>query len=444
MIFALLAFTAYVFFERCFVHVNCRDEVVYEFVWEQDDPVYLWDTGHRFERRVESLTDIMQTQLLHYQRVNGRAWIHTVEQAFTGHMLLFSVVNTLVFLGMAWLIVRIVTGRWLCGNYAVWLATLLALLYLFPAAASLWTSVNMGLNYLWPAALSLVGLLVWQRLSAREFVPKWCYPLISLLGLAIGWSHEAIGAPFAGAMVLVFLLRWNHVPRRVLWLSVPVCLGATLLVFAPGNFFRLGYSQVGFEYLFVKVFRRDTVSFILSNVAVVAVSAFFMYYKWKPCKRFTASNYQLVTVYLICMTFTLLVFSNTHAWTFALIYLYTVLLRAMYLRGRFADTRVLRVAAAVLTVLFVAHGCLVVSDNRRNYDMQQGVVQQIRQAEAGDTIIVPEAPVSELSKPYTVRWKLPSYHVQSQMIATGRPNLELVFIQPERCDTMRVPLQQSH
>lgn len=439
MIFALLTLTAYVFFERCFVHVNCRDEVVYEFVWEQDDPVYLWDAGHRFERRIESIGDIMQTQLLHYQRVNGRAWIHTVEQAFTGHMLLFAIVNTMIFLSLAWLMVRLASGRWRCGNYALWLATVLALLYLFPAAASLWTSVNMGLNYLWPTALSLAGVVIWQRLSARAFIPKWCYPLISLLGLAIGWSHEAIGAPFAGAMVLIFLIRWHHVPRRVLWLSVPVCLGASLLVFAPGNFYRLGYSQVGFEYLFVKVFRRDIASFILSNIAVIAFSAFFIYSRWKPCKRFTATNFQLVTVYLVCMTFTLLVFSNTHAWTFALIYLYTVLLRAMYLRGRFSDSRTLRIIAAVLSALYIAHAALVVNDNRRNHRMQVDIVRQIRSATPGDTIIVPDAPVSEISKPYIVRWKLPSYHVLSQMIATGRQDLRLVFIQPERCDTMRVP-----
>lgn len=437
---ALLLFTGYVFFERCLLHVNCRDEVVYQYVWERDDPVYLWHQGHRFERHVGSFTDILHSQIKHYRQVNGRAWVHTVEQAFTGHMTPFCTLNTLVFLYALWLIVRLASGRWLCGSVPLWLCAVLCMLYLFPMAESLWTSVNMGLNYLWPASLGLTGMVVWERISGGGCRAVWCCPLLAVLGLTIGWSHEAIGAPMAGALALMFVLRRGRVPRQLLWFALPLCAGACAVVFAPGNFFRLSYTPVGFDYFIQRSF-NDEGDITLSGIILLAAActASFVVYR---CRRailsFVAANRQLSAVFALCLLSATLVFNNFHVLTFALLFGYIIGLRAMWLRGWFRPSRPLAVATAAVGVLFVAHGCLVLRDNRRNYDMQTAIMQRIRQAAPGDTVAIPYPPICRLSEPYTVVWKVHTYSVMTLPLAAGRPGCNLFFVDPETGQTQFV------
>lgn len=158
----LMAVVAVVFFVRCYEHEPSGDELLYEYVWEDGDPTDLWMRGHQFINKVSSLEDIYNTQVKHYMLVNGRSLVHAVEQAFTGHKLAFSLVNTGVFLLFVFMIVNFVTGKNRRNRYWVWFSVVTGLLLMFPYEESLWTSVNLGLNYLWPATMSVAMLTIWK------------------------------------------------------------------------------------------------------------------------------------------------------------------------------------------------------------------------------------------------------------------------------------------
>lgn len=131
-------------------------------MWEADDSLSMWTKGHRYERKIGSLADIVQSQKKHYFKANGRTLVHSAEQAMSGRrgFVFFCFFNTAVFLTFIWLVVR-----YTC-DAVPWILAVLALLYLMPFQRTLWTSINYGPNYLWPSVLTVALLAAWRRVAA--------------------------------------------------------------------------------------------------------------------------------------------------------------------------------------------------------------------------------------------------------------------------------------
>lgn len=129
---------------RCYDRELIGDELIYQYAWEADDDTTLWSDDHRFDRKVSSFADIWQTQVKHYMKVNGRSLVHSIEQAFTGHMMAFAIINTAVFLFLILMMVRYVAPRNKQDNFMLWLSIYIMMLVFFPFSESLWVSINYG------------------------------------------------------------------------------------------------------------------------------------------------------------------------------------------------------------------------------------------------------------------------------------------------------------
>lgn len=57
----LMLCVAVAFFFRCYWHELSGDELRYQYVWEADDSLSMWTKGHRYERKIGSLADIVQS-----------------------------------------------------------------------------------------------------------------------------------------------------------------------------------------------------------------------------------------------------------------------------------------------------------------------------------------------------------------------------------------------
>ena len=58
-IISLVAMCAVFFFLRSYWHELASDELLYQYVWEEDDPTNLWNPEHRFERIISSPGEIL-------------------------------------------------------------------------------------------------------------------------------------------------------------------------------------------------------------------------------------------------------------------------------------------------------------------------------------------------------------------------------------------------
>ena len=156
--------------------------------WVGDDIEYAFvasptETNPTMER-VESLSDIVRSQVNHYQSTNGRTVAHVLVQGFCGlwGQAAFSIANGIVAVVFLFLLMFV-------GNASIrspqqcFVALLLAVspfyLYYTPCCQ---------IGFVWMACLAMLALWFFENPPAHM---KWAI-LLLLLGIVAGWGQEAL------------------------------------------------------------------------------------------------------------------------------------------------------------------------------------------------------------------------------------------------------------
>lgn len=402
---AMLCFTAIVFFIRSYAHEPSADELIYEYVWETDDPTDLWTSGHQFQRRISTLSDIIQTQIIHYKEVNGRSLVHAVEQAFTGHPIVFSVLNTIMFLLLAALIVRYTANQRLRASFPFWFAVIIALLFLFPHQQSLWTSVNLGLNYLWPAVLALLVLFVWDRIEVGNTDRRLAW-LIVPLALVFGWTHEAFVVAVAGGMFFYYCFNFRRFRGMALVLAIPLWFSSAVMVFAPGNLNRfLGKTEGGSNLVYVVANGFDNLLHLkIIWILLIAIIIFAIVGKRHMLKNFRSRNTRLIWVFAIAFIFSMIANTAPYSHTFVELSALLILLRLLSTINVFT-TKAANIVAVIVACLFVPQQIVLARDTVTNYTAQHNMLEEY--LNSPDGIVQAYFPdIAPTSRPYIRTWPM--------------------------------------
>ena len=448
----LMAVVAVVFFVRCYEHEPSGDELLYEYVWEDGDPTDLWMRGHQFINKVSSLEDIYNTQVKHYMLVNGRSLVHAVEQAFTGHKLAFSLVNTGVFLLFVFMIVNFVTGKNRRNRYWVWFSVVTGLLLMFPYEESLWTSVNLGLNYLWPATMSVAMLTIWK--SAINAPPSHTHSLrtseagnlraikgrravenvlIVLLSAVFGWTHEGFVVGVAGGMFLYYCFHFRDYRGRAVLLTVPMWLTAIVMVFAPGNLMRFfgGGDKVGSPFYIKFTNGFDNLLhlwFIWIALAVVIILLAF-HRRALLAQYLRRCNY-LLWVLGVSFVFSMVANTAPYSHTFVELMFFIMVLGYFSQKRIKVSYRITFVLGSVATMLFVFQQLVLAKDTIHNYNMQRLMRQEYVESHDGITLLkMPE--VNAVSRPFIRLWDEDGFYTQSLMAHTNSKTRPVFLTEPD-------------
>ncbi len=404
-IVAFLCFVSVIFFIRCYEHQLSNDELLYQYVWEKDDPTDLFSINHRFERKISSFTDIVQTQTIHYVKVNGRSVVHAIEQAFTGHMLAFSIINTAVFLLFVWLIVYYVSGKWFNSNYALWVSVVMALLLLFPYQASLWTSVNYGPNYLWTATMAMGILIIWDKIIKGEVSKKWNIPII-ILSAVFGWTHEGFVVGLAGGIFLYYCLNFKTFRKQILYLAIPMFITAAIMVFAPGNISRFFVSgDVNASPIRIFNGANNMLCLWVFRLFIIGLLILIALRQWPKLRQFLKDNIHLV--YILGVTFAFTLMANTAPYSHTFMELISLLLILRYLRTipLLYNNKYIRLIAIIATLLFIPHQVILAKDTITNYKYQSQTVQNYITSPDG-IFVIDHPDIAQTSVPYIRIWGL--------------------------------------
>lgn len=397
-IFGLLAFVAAIAFIRTYYHEASGDELLYQYVWEKDDPTNLWEAGHRFEKKISSFSDILQTQILHYKLVNGRSIVHSIEQAFTNHELLFSIVNTMVFILFVSLIMVFSTrGTNNRNNYLLWLIAILSLILLFPYQQSLWISVNYGLNYLWPATLTVLILILWDKIETESLPSKWNIPMV-LIALLFGWTHEGFVVGVAGGLFFYYCFNFKKFRGQALMLCIPLWLSATVMVFSPGNLSRFFGSGGGS--LFIKLANGidNVVHLWVFMIMMIGIICLLLSGRKQRIKEFVKNNSRIFLVLVIGFVFSLI--ANTAPYSHALVELLSLIIIIRYLSGlKLTVNRLYVTASVLLTLLFVGQQVVLASDNIKVYKETRDFLENYKNSDYNAYLYRP-VEISSTSVPY--------------------------------------------
>ena len=193
-----------------------------------DDYFYLYvSTGEGFDydRPVQNLKDLLESQYDHFLYVNGRAFVHFLYQ-FIDTLIgkwLFNLLNPLFFLAYVLLTAHYAVGRRSLPTVVMTVA-LIMIMPIF-SAYFLWMAGSM--NYLWTTVIVLVFLIRFDRCESRCI--GWSSWKTLLFSFIVGSMHEGITVPIAVGFMAVTLPRcWKLRHTERLWMLVVFTIGAII------------------------------------------------------------------------------------------------------------------------------------------------------------------------------------------------------------------------
>ena len=328
--------------------------------------------NHSDMHHVQTWGDLTASMANHYVRVNGRIPVHAAEMAVTafGGLGAFYVLNTLVFMALLWLMLRLCGGRRLTHSPWAWLLTLLALLYLMPTPARLWYSVNLSLNYLWPAALALAYMLLWRVAWTRDArLCPWQCALIVVGGFVLGWSNEAFSLPLSGAVLLFApqALR-EHRLRRYLLLTLPLWLGALGLILSPGNWHRAD-RLVGLMVTLPDILLQLRMVWALLLVALVALCV-----RPRSVVRFVRENRLAAGAWAVSVALALMAHTGERSFTGVELFSAVLLLRAASPLFKMSMTpRSWLLWGCIAALLIVHQGCITYENHCQQQSLRHAL-----------------------------------------------------------------------
>ncbi len=191
--------------------------------------VFIWGT----HTRIQSISDIVHSQWIHYFDYNGRAPVHSVVQLFDGLLgkEIFNVFNAIIFGVFLYLMSLLITDK--KEHYIKILPVSFMLVFLFMSGFKhefLWLSGSV--NYLWSSTLILSFLLL---LNKQTDASRWTNILLFFYSILCGWSHEGLTIPLAASLFFYFVTHRKLISQRKVAMMVGFLLGTSFLVFSPAS-----------------------------------------------------------------------------------------------------------------------------------------------------------------------------------------------------------------
>ena len=285
------------FAARNFLMPLAFDDYCYAFVWTGAGNLV---DNAALDNRIDSLAEIVDSQINHYFVWGGRTIAHCIVQFFMSiDKIYFDIANTAIFAALIFLIakladVRLSTKNLLWIVFGLWLAVpqfMYGMLWLTGAC-----------NYLWMSVLQLLFIyLMQQPLAPSNYALRITHYALSFLA---GWSNEA-GAGVSILLAVYFTLPdRNRKPRRLIGIAFAL-LGLAIMVLAPGNFERMHHLHPDGFRLTTNILLEhfETLLQIIGREAFLFLPIVFAPKKFRSIAPFIVAALLIPTVMMISPVF---------------------------------------------------------------------------------------------------------------------------------------------
>jgi hypothetical protein len=255
-----------------------------------DDFAYLFIYGENM--RVASVGDIVQSQINHYYQWGGRSIAHFIAQVLLLLPAYFAdLLNTLVYLGYAFLIYFHITGR-NKGSLSLFIFINLVIWFMQPVFGDTVLWLTGAANYLWCTFFILLFLLPYRFYKGNELNIAGKIPAstgLFLFGIIAGWTNENT----AGAMILIIVFffiyyrshKWK-IPEWAVSGLLGGIIGYAVLILAPGNFERAGESAFSLSVITYRLFNCTLTFFFYSGTLILScLVIYILYYRFPGEER---------------------------------------------------------------------------------------------------------------------------------------------------------------
>lgn len=273
-------------------------------------PLYNDDWHYNFIygtfENINSLSDIIKSQYIHYFNVNGRFIPHFIVQLFDGILgkELFNIFNTIAFIFFLLLSTHFVKDEYKTPYLPSFLILMLCF-FLIPSFNNCFLWMSGACNYLWVAdILLLFNILLFKQINNRIY-----YPILFIIGIISGWTNEAFVIGLSIGYLLYFVIKKIKPTLSQISLLSGFYIGVALLVISPGSIHRaLQGSDVSFS---ITTTLHNLISSLLNmnNIRLLPIFIIILLYSTYKrkiqLKQFINDNIIWITTIFITFVFVL-------------------------------------------------------------------------------------------------------------------------------------------
>ena len=357
------------------------DDYTYHFFYQGEYPTEQL-------REINSLTDIISSQISHWYKWNGRFVAHTIVQIFMQFdKIVFNLVNTLTFLALGIIIAHFAKKLSRIPHLKSWnlILSYFFLWWFLPefGKTALWLSGS--INYLWSSLFYLswfYAILFWKpRLKSG-------LPLI-LLGLLAGTTNEntAPAIILSCGLYLGYLLLRKKEVNLSKWLSLGLAIFSFYLILSsPGSHHRASKTTIGLSTMFhslMEVFKLQR--YYLLVVYLLVAALFYFIYRREQLAREEALKLSMVLLAHLASTYVLIFSPETPGRVFfgpSLLVGLLIISQLSKLSPSKNGIPPLRLAFFSLLLATAVSYVFVFYDNFKSYRQVQHQYQMIQEAKA--------------------------------------------------------------
>lgn len=258
--------------------ITLSDDVLYKFVWPHDNESY--------NRPIASILDIIESQYIHYQVVNGRSIIHFFIQLFDGIIgkEACNVISSILFGCLICMTTRMASQG---INTLFGLSITSAMLFLLiPGFHNEFLFFSALFNYLWATIATMCFIFMVYHIKDKSMS---VYMLgLSMSSFFFGWLHEGITFPITLTLIIYCILNYHKhkiVKSPIFYCTVFYALGTFVCLSSPGTIQRIGQQDSLWQLMTQKIiFGGVNLLHLRVSYLMLAVSLFSFYKKrtvWK-------------------------------------------------------------------------------------------------------------------------------------------------------------------
>lgn len=216
--------------------ITLSDDTIYRFVWPYDN--------ESFSKPISSILDVIKSQYIHYQVLNGRSIIHFFVQLFDGIIgkELCNIISSILFGSLIWMTSTIASqGK----NTLLGITIISAMTFLLiPGFHNVFLLFVGQFNYLWTAVATIGFIFIVNHIRKKKVS-------VGLLSLSLssfffGWLHEGITFPIALTLIVYCICNYqrkNILKSPFFYYTFFYTLGAIVCLFSPGTMQRIGQQE---------------------------------------------------------------------------------------------------------------------------------------------------------------------------------------------------------
>ena len=226
-----------------FAAPTMSDDVVYHFLFQKQE---LGDNyWQRPLERIQDLGDVIRSQVIHYEYVNGRSVIHFIAQVML-NLVPESVMKTLnifMFLALIGSVAGYVSAdkRFYCVNCTMTFGLLFLVISGF-GSGFIWALG--AFNYTWSLTITMLWLWMIRRLGHKK--ADWQLAILIPLSMLAGWTHEAITLPLSISFAAYLLMnsKKHGLQRATTYCMIAYGCGALMIIVSPALWTRTGLEGI--------------------------------------------------------------------------------------------------------------------------------------------------------------------------------------------------------